>query len=83
VDPLGFTSNLLRGSTVFTGLIVLTIVFITMMGFTSSGVGPRERRPPILLIVIVAGVGLVAVAAFLFPHLANQVIGGLDRIRAR
>ena len=67
----------------FTGLIVLTIIFVTMMGYTSSGVSPKERRPPVLLITIVASVSLVSVAAYLFPDLARQVVSYLDRFGAR
>jgi hypothetical protein len=83
VDPLGFTSNLLRGSTVFTGLIALSLIFITMMGYTASGESPKERRPPILLITIMVGVGFVSVTAYLFPDVARAVAGLFDRLPAK
>lgn len=83
MDPVGLTSSLLRGSTVFTGLIVLTLIFITIMGYTSSGESPAERRPPVLLVTIIACVGLVAVAVYFFPHLADNMVGVFGRVRAR
>jgi hypothetical protein len=73
----------LQGSTVFTGVIVVSIVFITLMGYTSGGARSAEKRPPILLIVCAAAVGLAAVAAYLLPNQTSELIGYLDRVVAR
>jgi hypothetical protein len=67
---------------VFTGVIVVSIVFITLIGYTSSGARSAEQRPPIVLIVCAAAVGLAAVAAYLFPNQTSELIGYLDRVLA-
>ena len=53
---------MLQGSTAFTGIIAVIIIFLAVFGYLSSGLGGGGRRSSRIGMVLVLLVGALAVA---------------------
>jgi len=79
----GAAARFLQGSTAFTGIIAILIVFLTIFGYASSGLGAGRRQSSGVAMALVVLIGLIAIAAFLFPNVIHDIADRFSGLTSR
>ena len=83
MDLGGTAARVLQGSTAFSGIIAILIVFVTLFGYLTSAMGAGRRRSSGLTMLLVLVVGAIAVVGFLFPSLIHDLVDRFAGISSR